>query len=189
MKDSPMSRLIGFSGYARAGKDTAVQVLHTEGYQRVAFADIMRDFLYTLNPVVGEDSRKDSYMRVADVIDRVGWDGYKESYWGKEIRELMQRLGTDCGRNLLGDNIWVDSAFSNLDPDGRYAFADCRFVNEANAIRERGGLVIRIERPGIGPANAHPSETSLDGYDFDHVVQNNDSHEVLRQKLVRLIHG
>lgn len=186
-----MTRLIGFSGYARAGKDTAVQVLHTEGYQRVAFADIMREFALRLNPIVGPHFGQEDmdYKRLNGVVEDYGWDGYKQTKYSDEIRGLLQRLGTDCGRELLGDNIWVDSAFKNLDPDGRYAFADCRFVNEANAIRERGGLVIRIERPGIGPANAHPSETSLDGYDFDHVVQNNDSHEVLRQKLVRLIHG
>jgi len=182
-----MSRLIGFSGYARSGKDTAVQVLHTEGYQRVAFADIMRTFAERLDPIVHSDPT--GPIRLAKVINYWGWDGYKESIYRDEIRGLLQRLGTDCGRELLGDNIWVDSAFSGLDPDRRYAFADCRFINEADAIRSRGGIVIRIERPGIGPANAHPSETSLDGYRFDYVVQNDDSHEVLRQKLVRILHG
>jgi len=182
-----MTRLIVFSGYARAGKDTAVQVLHTEGYKRVAFADIMRKFVETLNPIVHTDTI--GPIRLAKVIDSYGWEGYKESIYRDEIRGLLQRLGTDCGRQLLGDNIWVESAFNALDPDNRYAFADCRFLNEAEAVRSRGGLVIRIERPGVGPANAHPSETSLDGYDFDYVVQNDNSHEVLRQKLVRILHG
>jgi hypothetical protein len=181
------TRLIGFSGYARAGKDTAVQVLRTEGYQRVAFADLMRTFLETLNPVVGYDSKKDGYVRVANIIDSFGWDGYKESYWGTEMRQLMQRLGTECGRELFGENFWVDSALNNLEPEGFYAVADCRFVNEADAIRERGGKVIRIARPGVGPANSHPSETSLDDYDFDAVVNNDDSHEVLRQRLLRYL--
>lgn len=181
------TRLLGFSGYARAGKDTAVQVLRTEGYHRVAFADLMRTFLERLNPIVAESGRVGRPVRITDVIERFGWDGYKESIYGTEMRQLMQRLGTECGRQLLGDNIWVDSALDNLDPDNYYAVADCRFVNEADAIRKRGGKVIRIERPGVGPANSHPSETSLDDYDFDAVVRNDDSHDVLRQRLLRVI--
>lgn len=176
-----MIELVGFSGYARSGKDTAARVL--EGYQRVAFADTMREFLYRLNPVVGEDSRKASYVRVSDVIDSVGWNGYKESYWGGEIRKLMQRLGTECGRQLMGEDVWVNAALDNLSP-GKYTVTDVRFVNEADAIKARGGKLIRIERPGIGPVNDHISETGLDDYpNFDAVIINDGSVSDLRRKL------
>lgn len=180
-------KLVGFSGYARAGKDTAVQVLRTEGFRRVAFADVMRDFALRLNPIVGESGRPGRPVRLDNVIDRFGWDGYKESIYSEEIRGLLQRLGTECGRQLIDENVWVDAALNGLDPDGMYAVSDCRFLNEAEAIRERGGKVIRITRPGVGPANSHPSETSLDNYKFDAVVSNDDSHEVLRQKLLGVI--
>lgn len=181
------TKLLAFSGYARAGKDTAVQVLRTEGYQRVAFADLMRTFLEKLNPIVASSGRPSNPVRIMDVIERYGWDGYKESIFGTEIRELMQRLGTECGRQLLDDNIWIDSALNKLDPENYYAVADCRFVNEADAIRKRGGKVIRINRPGVGPANQHPSEISLDDYDFDAVINNDDDHDELRKRLLRVI--
>lgn len=180
-------KLVAFSGYARAGKDTAVQVLRTEGFRRVAFADVMRDFLLRLNPIIGESGRAGRPVRVDNVIDRFGWDGYKESIYKDEIRGLLQRLGTECGRQLIYEDVWVDAALNSLDPDGMYAVSDCRFVNEAEAVRKRGGKIIRINRPGVGPANSHPSETSLDDYDFDAVVSNDDSHEVLRQKLLGVI--
>lgn len=180
-------KIVGFSGYARSGKDTAVQVLRTEGWERIAFADKLREFLLRLDPAVGTNGRKN--IRVSDVIAQYGWDGYKETIHSAEIRGLLQRLGTECGRQLIDDNVWVNATFSNLNPDGRYAISDCRFLNEAEAVRERGGKVIRIERPGVGPANTHASETSLDGYDFDAVVQNDDSHEVLRQRLVAILNG
>lgn len=174
--------LVGFSGYARSGKDTAASLLPT--YERVAFADIMRDFLYRLNPIITRDNR--DFNRLQKVIDEVGWDGYKNSPWGAEIRALMQRLGTECGRDLLGEDVWVNAALDNLST-GNYAVTDCRFLNEADAIRKRGGKIIRIERPGVGPANSHISETGLDNYDFDAVIVNDGSLFDLRDKLYEVL--
>ncbi len=42
--------------------------------------------------------------------------------------------------------------------------SDMRYRNEAQAIRHRGGVLIRIERPGVGPINDHISEHDLDGW-------------------------
>jgi hypothetical protein len=44
--------LVAFSGYARSGKDTAADALLPLGFQRVAFADKLRECLYALNPTV-----------------------------------------------------------------------------------------------------------------------------------------
>lgn len=180
-------KLVAFSGYARAGKDTAVQVLRTEGFHRVAFADVMRDFALRLNPIVGDSGQPGKPVRLEYVVDTWGWDGYKETIYSAEIRGLLQRLGTECGRQLIHEDVWVDAALNSLDPDGMYAVSDCRFLNEAEAVRKRGGKVIRITRPGVGPANSHASETSLDDYEFDAIVSNDDSHEVLRQRLLEVI--
>jgi hypothetical protein len=179
-------RLIGLSGYARSGKDTAYALLKESGWQKVAFAEPMREFLYRLNPIVDED-HTNNVIRIKEVIDSYGWDGYKETVHGAEMRGLMQRLGTECGRALLGDNIWIDTALNGLDAQGSYAVTDCRFVNEAFAIHQRGGKVIRINRPGVGPANAHISETGLDSYPFDAVVENDGSLENFKEKLEAVI--
>jgi hypothetical protein len=171
--------LVAFSGYARSGKDTAADALLPLGFQRVAFADKLRECLYALNPTVKGllDNHGNPIFiinTIKELIDSRGWDGYKESPWGPETRELLQRLGTEVGRNILGENIWVDATLNNLDPNGKYVVTDCRFVNEADAVRNRGGKIYRICRQGIGPANSHPSETSLDDYDFDGVIANTD---------------
>lgn len=80
-------------------------------------------------------------------------------------RLFLQLIGTEGGRNLIHPNVWVNSTFAdyrpvNLDnievgesstnvycimPD--WILTDMRFPNEAEAIKERGGLLIRIERP------------------------------------------
>jgi deoxynucleotide monophosphate kinase-like protein len=157
--------LIGLLGYAQSGKDSAAQTLVEEGFTRFAFADVMRDMLYALNPIVipvDPDWGSDSSRRVRDLVEERGWDNAKTDV--AEIRQLMQRLGTEAGRNILGENIWVDTTMAKARGYENVVITDVRFPNEANAITTAGGELWRIVRPGIGPVNNHPSETALDGY-------------------------
>lgn len=192
--------IIAFSGYARAGKDEAAKVLVEEfGFKRVGFADKLRDVLYALNPLVSIEASTFGQLPtvddleivyVQDIIDDVGWDGYKETIYGPEIRRLLQRLGTEAGRQTLWDSIWVDAALTGHPEDARLVVTDCRFPNEAQAIKERGGLVVRINRGGVGPATGtdgkvHASETSLDDWKFDYTINNDfmvidDYHQHIR---------
>jgi hypothetical protein len=99
------------------------------------------------------------------------------------VRRLLQVFGTEVGRKLIADDIWVTSTLSQLDPDGKYVITDCRFPNEAAAIKELGGTMIRIIRHGYQPVNAHVSETSLDDYPFDYVLWNNSTIEKMHETL------
>lgn len=177
--------IIGFSGYARSGKDESAKALAELGYRRVAFADKLREFLYALNPIVDNTSNAHGAIRVSDVVDAYGWDGYKETQWGPEIRQLLQHLGTECGRQIISDTVWIDAALNGV--DGDTCVTDCRFPNEAQAIKSRGGLMVRVERPGVGPANSHPSETALDDWPWDCVVENDGTIEELHQKVRRVV--
>lgn len=173
--------IIGLSGFARAGKDEAAKVLAKYGFKRVAFADKLREVLYALNPIVATSEpffevSAERYTYVQDVIDKYGWDGYKESNYGAEVRRLLQRLGTEAGRQTMGENIWVDTTMDTLDREGKYVVTDARFFNEFEAIRSRGGLIWRIERFGVGPANDHPSETEAVKYPhFTRTIRNDGS--------------
>lgn len=164
-----MSRIIGLAGYAQSGKDTVVGMLGELGYQRASFAEVLRSCMLALNPIVEYDPVWNEYIRYADLIRRDGYEGAKRR---SEVRALLQRLGTDAGRNILGDNVWVDAAMRQIEDGGLYAFSDVRFPNEAGAVRALGGEVWRVVRPGTEPVNAHPSETALDGYYFDRIIQN-----------------
>lgn len=184
--------IIGLSGYARAGKDEAAKVLVNEyGFTRVAFADKLREVLYQLNPIVALWDTQDEikpdlkhYLTVQSIIDKYGWDGYKETRFGEEVRRLLQRLGTEAGRLTLWDSIWVDAAFAGLETKN-IVVTDCRFPNEADAILDREGEVWRITRRGVGPANNHPSETSLDDWEFDRMIGNNGTLEAFRSTIRR----
>lgn len=175
--------IIGLSGYARSGKDEAAKVLVEEyGFVRVAFADKLREVLYELNPIVDVEyyvhderflkrgTQRIRYVR--EVIDNFGWNGYKETIYGPEIRRLLQRLGTEAGRQTLWDSIWIDAALTGLPEDAKVVVTDCRFPNEAEAIVERGGKMWRVVRDGVSAVNNHPSETSLDDWEFDNYLFN-----------------
>lgn len=189
--------IIGLSGYARSGKDEAARVLVEEfGFVQVAFADKLREMLYQLNPIVdvqdveikmrSGDSVKtlmlDEFtpstlrapIHLQEVIDEYGWGGYKETVYGDEIRRLLQRLGTEAGRQTLWDTIWIDAALSNLPDDAKVVVSDARFFNEFDAVRDRGGVIWRIERNGVGPANDHASETAAAGYSHFSLYLKND---------------
>jgi hypothetical protein len=182
--------IFGLSGYARSGKDEAAKILVEEfGFTRVAFADKLREVLYALNPIVDVDAarmRKTLYY-VQDVIDSYGWNGYKESPFGPEIRRLLQRLGTEAGRETLWDSIWVDAALTGYDEDAKLVVTDCRFPNEAQAIVDLGGKIWRIRRTGVGPANSHASETSLDDWPWDECIDNNGTLEEFHEKVRNMI--
>lgn len=162
--------IVGLSGYARSGKDTVASLLphHT----RRAFADPMRDALYTLNPIIF-----DHHERVSDLVDRFGWDKAKVMF--PELRRLLQVLGTEVGRQMIDEDVWVTMATRDLSPSDDIVFADVRFPNEAKAIKALGGTVWRINRPGNEPINAHSSETAMDDWAFDAILDNSGTLEDL----------
>ena len=68
-----------------------------------------------------------------------------------------------------------------------WIITDCRFPNEAEAIKDRGGIIIRVDRPGVEPVNAHPSETALDNLDFDYRIANVSDLVALKQTVEVLL--
>ena len=143
---------------------------------------------------------------------RINWQtAYKQEY---TVRNLLQIVGTDLIRNQLHSNAWVNALFSKYNKtftgldaanhfvknDGtsmelhypNWIITDVRFPNEAQAIKDRGGFIIRVNRNDyifndsgkrIIPTkeytnisvNQHPSETALDDYDFTFTIDNNGS--------------
>ena len=157
--------IIGLSGYASSGKDTVAEILVKQhGFKRVAFADKIRECLYVLNPIINYAGD-----RLAESIDAVGWDEGKQH---SEVRRLLQTFGAEVGRNLIDPNLWVEMTMSGLNRDENIVITDVRFPNEYEAIKWAYGEIWRIERPGVEPVNRHYSETALDGWQFDRIIEN-----------------
>lgn len=189
--------IIGLSGYAQSGKDSIGAILvKNYGFTRYAFADALREMAYQLNPIVvtsideniplGVDTNL--YVkntRLQDVVNNNGWEDAKKL---PEIRRLLQVLGTEAGRKILGENIWVDTVLNKV-KDKNVVITDCRFPNEAKALKNSGGFVVRVERPGMAAINNHLSETSLDGWPFDLIVFNGGTLESLHSLVKNLYIG
>jgi len=193
--------IVGLSGFARAGKDeVATTLVEDFGFIQVAFADKLREMVYALNPIVAHKVSMDENdlgsvrakavpVYAQSVIDTHGWGGYKETEFSDEIRRLLQRLGTEAGRQTLWDTIWIDAAFAGVPQNAKVVVSDARFSNEFDAIRARGGEIWRIERPGVGPANDHASEMeAIDYPNFARTLHNAHDLQYLKE-LVWEVYG
>ena len=169
--------IIGLSGYAQSGKDTVAKFLvENHGFERVAFADPIRDLLYELNPIVGFEFDSGPWD-LKYIVDRDGWDKAKKN---PEIRRLLQVLGVGA-RNIIDDSIWIIKALRTMSGDGNYVITDVRFQNEADTLRlsGHGAQIWRVERTGVNAVNDHVSEHDLDGWEFDAYIHNNATIEDL----------
>ncbi|MYT31724.1 MULTISPECIES: hypothetical protein [unclassified Streptomyces] len=118
---------------------------------------------------------------LAERVDTYGWEKVKRVH--PEVRLYLQRLGTEAGRQVLGEDVWVNALFRDYETwTNPTVISDVRFPNEAGAIRKRGGLVVEIRRPSqalIENSN-HVSENALAGWDFDVTILNTGTVEGFR---------
>lgn len=92
----------------------------------------------------------------------------------REIRRLQQVLGTEAGRQVFGEDLWIRLMLAHAERvAGPVCVTDVRFDNEAEAIHAAGGLVIGIDRPGLGAnTDAHASEAGVSAHLVDRVIVN-----------------
>lgn len=176
--------IIGLSGYAQTGKDTVAEHLIKQyDYKRVAFADPIRKALYRLDPKIRVDEL--SGVSLANAVDHMGWEEVKRL--SSDARDLLQRLGTEVGREMFGQDFWVNQAIKNYGKFDKIVLTDVRYPNELRAIKARDGIIIRIVKPGTGAVNGHESETALDNFSFDATIVNDGSIYELSQKIDNLM--
>lgn len=104
-------------------------------------------------------------------------------------RLFMQYLGTQGMRDVIHPNIHVNGLLADYKPVGAlrgsnkdvlmypyWIVPDTRFPNEADAIKDKDGLVFKVFNPRITTKSKHASERALDGYkNFDLVINNGGS--------------
>lgn len=178
-----MRKIIGLCGYYGSGKDEAAKALIAQGWHRIAFADPVRAMALVIDPLV--DSYEDDALGLDTRLSRVVADrGWLEAKKIPEVRRLLQRIGTEAVRDVIGQDTWVQIAERSMPADKNIVFTDSRFANEIAMIRAHGGIVIRIDRPGNQPKQSHVSET----YPFtpDCTIINDGTIEELHQEIVQL---
>lgn len=171
--------IIGLVGYARSGKDTVADYLvEHHDYVRQAFADPMREALIRLDPRINIGTMVG--VSLARTVKELGWDYLKDH--SDDVRHLLQRMGTEVGREMFGADVWVNKAMEILNEETNVVFSDVRYHNEADAILRAGGRLWRVTRPGLGPVNDHSSDAAMDSYpasSFDLTIVNDSTKEEL----------
>lgn len=158
--------LIGLSGPAGCGKDTVAALLHKHGaFHRYTMALAMKQALEVMFDIP---------LSVWD--DRVAKEAVVP-WIGKSPRQLAQTLGTDWGRNTIHQDIWLRRMLREWDQvktavSPRMVVTDVRFDNEAQAIKNSGGTVWLVERPGVAAVAAHVSEKGVSSALIEGVVKN-----------------
>lgn len=190
-------RMVGFTGPAQSGKNAAGDYLAAiSGAARLGFADTLKQSILATDPLV---SLRPKFipewlepvcpvMRLERLVTAVGWDRAKHY---PDVRGLLQRFGTEGGREVFGPDFWVRAAeerIRRLEQTGwtRFVFTDVRFPEEVDFIQQQGGAVFRIRRPGVTPLNSHASEQPLSEAELDFGIVNNDSLDALHA-LVRFV--
>ena len=162
--------IIGLAGKKQVGKSTAAGFLVSAGFVRTSFAEPMKMMLQPLLLGMG-----------VPIVEIHYYESHKEETIpgvGCSMRHLLQTLGTDWGRKLIGPDVWVKSAagrIRNLNNAGYpVVIEDVRFENEAELIRSLGGLVIHIERD-TGFSDRHASEVGIKFKVGDVLIDNNNA--------------
>jgi hypothetical protein len=170
-------QLIGLCGPIGAGKTFAADHLARDyGYSRVRFAGLLKDMLRALG-LSKIETDGDGKERPCKLLG------------GKTPRYAMQMLGTKWGRDLIDPDLWVRAwehrAAPYLDKGLPVVVDDVRFVNEATAILRRGGVLVRIDRPGCED-RALEHESERQALPFDYRIENSGDEE-FRAALTALV--
>ncbi len=173
--------ILGLGGFAQSGKDSVADYLVGEyGFMRVAFADKIRRLAEAIDPMIRLAGG--GYARLSELLDDHGWDVAKQE---PDVRRLLQRIGVEGGRDVLGVDIWVEIAArvieaANGDGQGRFVITDVRLPNELQWLSARPHAEsIWVSRSGVGPVNDHSTENSVSASDFDRTIRNDGTLEQL----------
>lgn len=132
---------IAVVGKMHAGKTTLANALQTLDYTRIAFADPVKEASAMML------SQFSTYMgtpKEYTIADMNAMKGHPS------IRALLQLVGTELGRKWHGpESVWIDLFEAMVeDTEGKIVNDDCRFVNEAERLKQMGFTVVKLERPG-----------------------------------------
>lgn len=182
-------RIIGLTGVAGSGKDTAANILLAEDtlgtVVRQGFADKLKL------------SAAQLFIPGCDMEEAIKFCNWLKLEGSVKVngdlisgRQFLQRYGTEAHRNVFGTDFWLDAVL----PEGRddcdlLVIPDVRFANEADRVVDRGGEVWMLHRPNAPPVEDHESELRLNDEQISSVVDNSGHLGDLRRQIIQSLLG
>jgi len=208
--------IVGITGLIGSGKDTIAEYLITKhGFKKLSFAASLKD---AVAAVFGWDRS----LLEGTTKESREWREEVDQWWAKKLnmphltpRWVLQYWGTEVCRQGFHNDIWVASLENQLrQTKNNVVITDCRFINELNAIKNAGGVTIRVSRgpepewfadaitynsglhnmgwalsrDRLQKSGIHASEYSSVGLDYDYVVDNNGTLTDLHNKIEKIIY-
>jgi hypothetical protein len=194
--------IIGVCGFIGSGKDTVADYLQNfHEFRRESFASTLKDAVAS---IFGWD-RTLLEGRTAQARE---WREQVDVWWAERLamptltpRWVLQYWGTEVARRSFHDDIWIASLENKIrNSKDNIVISDCRFPNEINAIKNAGGKIVWVQRGELpewyGQAvlanqgsniglnymtekGIHASEWAWIGTDFDKIIDNNDTIDLL----------
>jgi len=151
-------KIVAFTGKMFSGKTTAAQFLVENcGYTRIPFCETLKQMCAAMG--LSDEQLYGSEKNTPSTV-----------FCGKTPRYIMQTLGTDWARKMIGEDIWVNLWEINVLKqmqkfESKIVIDDLRFPNEAKMVNRLGGKVLKIVRPLTNDeaVSKHPSEVLMDG--------------------------
>lgn len=223
--EKPLPPLVGIGGLKEHGKDAfADYLVEDHGYIKTFMSEPLTAAVSLIGPRgpwvhLDFDIRRadgsriaeqGDFIRYADLVEAVGYTAAKEH---RDAREYLQGLGTEVGRNMIHEDVWVDMAKKKIQEARAAGKPVCitgiRYQNEIDLVRELEGLTVWVERTvwpvkashplteaidaALGEQKAqdttatHSSETSLSAEDFDVFIENGGTLDDLRDNASRFV--
>lgn len=191
--------VLGLTGLKRSGKDTFANLLadrvRKAGGQAVVIgmSDDLAQCLYVLNPHIRLSKAGKRHWGGREYVPyRTLWlaDGYEGAKEEPEVRELLQRMGTDVVRDIIAEDTWgrlLHEKIRRYQAEGISVIATgIRYPSDAEVIHVNGGIVVEVRRAAYGEEvenlDSHSSEQGLPADLIDEIVHNDQDLEALKGK-------
>lgn len=195
-------KLIGINGFKRSGKgETAKIIAEAMPTAQVGFADSLKAIAAL---ALGYSGTREELIAAMDDFKELNqieiWEGgnYVAEITG---RQYLQNLGNEA-RGVFGDTFWIDQVLPNpaeytltsgLDAVARkypgvecVAITDLRYPNEAQRVKDLGGTVVEVIRPGR-TSDGHASEQPLPRDLVDYTILNDGTLDELRTSVAAFL--
>jgi hypothetical protein len=202
--------IIGIVGNIGEGKDTVAEYLvNQHNFKRESFAGTLKD---AVAAVFGWDR----ILLEGQTAESRAWRETVDQWWADRLsmsnltpRYVLQQWGTEVCRKSFHGDIWIASLENKLRTiTTDVVISDCRFPNEFTAIKNAGGIIIRVTR-GLEPewhqyvngaiagniddilmlqhCGIHESEWAWYGLSVDHIIDNNSTIDELYVKVAKIV--
>jgi hypothetical protein len=165
-----LARIIAFTGFKGAGKDTAALALtgHPRNWHKIAFADPLRavcKVAYGLTDLEMNDRtlketklERFPFMTPRQILQRVGTEMFRDNIPGTWV-EAWKR----SARNMIAhfDAMAAETGIPERHSQRGVVCTDFRFPDEAEAIAELGGIRVRVINPKVQLSDVHVSEQHI----------------------------